>query len=141
MVQHATGRSATPAVAGGELPPPPPPRDARLLFLQVADLHAAALAEDASVFDYDGHYDSIQEVRLPMPHPCAVGGCLQPGLVPSLASSTSPPCPGVCDAGAGATKEGGEAAAAVALHCGAARCADGLRADSDMRSAAVCSTD
>ena len=27
---------------------------------QVADLHAAALAQDASVFDYDGVYDSIQ---------------------------------------------------------------------------------
>ncbi len=32
------------------------------LFLspQVAELHAAALAEDASVFDYDGVYDSMQ---------------------------------------------------------------------------------
>ena len=28
--------------------------------MQVADLHAAALAQDASVFDYDGVYDSIQ---------------------------------------------------------------------------------
>ena len=26
----------------------------------MADLHAAALAQDASVFDYDGVYDSIQ---------------------------------------------------------------------------------
>lgn len=30
---------------------------------KVADLHAAALAEDAAIFDYDGHYDSIQESR------------------------------------------------------------------------------
>lgn len=27
-------------------------------------MHAAALAEDAAIFDYDSHYDSIQEVRL-----------------------------------------------------------------------------
>ena len=27
-------------------------------------MHAAALAEDASVFDYDGVYDSIQEARV-----------------------------------------------------------------------------
>ena len=26
-------------------------------------MHAAALAEDASVFDYDSHFDSIQEAR------------------------------------------------------------------------------
>lgn len=38
--------------------PPPPPA------AQVAEVHAAALAEDASIFDYDSHYDSIQEVRL-----------------------------------------------------------------------------
>lgn len=31
--------------------------------MQVADIHAAALAEDASVFDYDAHYDAIQETR------------------------------------------------------------------------------
>ncbi|KAL6771479.1 hypothetical protein ACKKBG_A26550 [Auxenochlorella protothecoides x Auxenochlorella symbiontica] len=30
---------------------------------KVAALHAAALAEDAAVFDYDGHYDAIQEAR------------------------------------------------------------------------------
>lgn len=29
---------------------------------QVADLHAAALAEDAAIFDYDSHYDAIQAV-------------------------------------------------------------------------------
>jgi coiled-coil domain-containing protein 55 len=32
--------------------------------VQVADLHAAALAQDASVFDYDGVYESIQEQRV-----------------------------------------------------------------------------
>lgn len=32
--------------------------------LQVTQMHAAALAEDASVFDYDGVYDSIQEGRV-----------------------------------------------------------------------------
>ena len=26
-------------------------------------MHAAALAEDASVFDYDSHFDAIQEQR------------------------------------------------------------------------------
>lgn len=31
---------------------------------QVEQLHAAALAEDASVFDYDGVYDSIQQQRV-----------------------------------------------------------------------------
>ena len=31
--------------------------------MQVAELHAAALAEDASVFDYDSHYDTIQAER------------------------------------------------------------------------------
>ncbi|KAK9903590.1 hypothetical protein WJX75_009420 [Coccomyxa subellipsoidea] len=31
---------------------------------KVTQLHAAALAEDASVFDYDGVYDSIQEARV-----------------------------------------------------------------------------
>ena len=30
---------------------------------QVAEIQAAALAEDASVFDYDAHYDAIQESR------------------------------------------------------------------------------
>ncbi|KAL4428308.1 hypothetical protein ABPG75_002397 [Micractinium tetrahymenae] len=30
---------------------------------KVADMHAAALAEDAAIFDYDSHYDSIQESR------------------------------------------------------------------------------
>ncbi|KAG7674989.1 hypothetical protein Ndes2526B_g07836 [Nannochloris sp. 'desiccata'] len=30
---------------------------------KVAEMHAAALAEDASVFDYDSHFDSIQEAR------------------------------------------------------------------------------
>lgn len=29
---------------------------------QVAELHAAALAEDAAIFDYDSHHDAIQEV-------------------------------------------------------------------------------
>lgn len=33
-------------------------------FLQVAELHAAALAEDASIFDYDAHYEDIQQARL-----------------------------------------------------------------------------
>lgn len=33
------------------------------LALQVAELHAAALAQDAAVFDYDSHYDAIQETR------------------------------------------------------------------------------
>ena len=33
------------------------------MCLQVADLHAKALAEDALVFDYDTHYDAIQEER------------------------------------------------------------------------------
>jgi hypothetical protein len=32
--------------------------------LQVAHLHEAALAEDATVFDYDGVYDSIQAQRV-----------------------------------------------------------------------------
>ena len=32
-------------------------------FLQVAEMHEAALAEDSSVFDYDSHYDSIQAQR------------------------------------------------------------------------------
>ncbi|EIE23000.1 hypothetical protein COCSUDRAFT_66132 [Coccomyxa subellipsoidea C-169] len=31
---------------------------------KVTQMHAAALAEDASVFDYDGVYDSIQEARV-----------------------------------------------------------------------------
>lgn len=31
--------------------------------MQVAAMHASALAEDAAVFDYDAHYDSIQESR------------------------------------------------------------------------------
>lgn len=30
---------------------------------KVAELHAAALAEDASVFDYDSHFDKIQQER------------------------------------------------------------------------------
>ncbi|KAI7839633.1 hypothetical protein COHA_006632 [Chlorella ohadii] len=30
---------------------------------KVADLHAAALAEDAAIFDYDSHYDAIQASR------------------------------------------------------------------------------
>lgn len=30
---------------------------------KVADMHAAALAEDASIFDYDSHYDAIQASR------------------------------------------------------------------------------
>ncbi|KAK9827568.1 hypothetical protein WJX74_010906 [Apatococcus lobatus] len=30
---------------------------------KVAELHKAALAEDASIFDYDGHYDTIQQQR------------------------------------------------------------------------------
>lgn len=30
---------------------------------KVADLHAAALAEDAAIFDYDSHYDAIQAAR------------------------------------------------------------------------------
>ncbi len=33
------------------------------LAMQVAELHAAALAQDAAVFDYDSHYDAIQETR------------------------------------------------------------------------------
>ena len=36
-----------------------------MLMLQVAQLHAAALAEDASVFDYDGVYDSLKESEKP----------------------------------------------------------------------------
>jgi Coiled-coil domain-containing protein 55 (DUF2040) len=32
--------------------------------VQVAQLHEQALAEDASVFDYDGVYDSIQQQRV-----------------------------------------------------------------------------
>ncbi len=58
----------------GHQPPPgrftalvPPPKPASGLpsaaFVQVADLHAAALAEDAAIFDYDSHYDAIQAVR------------------------------------------------------------------------------
>jgi coiled-coil domain-containing protein 55 len=31
--------------------------------LQVQQLHAAALAEDPSVFDYDGVYDSMQQAK------------------------------------------------------------------------------
>jgi coiled-coil domain-containing protein 55 len=38
-------------------------KNSPLLCLQVAEMHAAALAEDASVFDYDSHFDSIQEAR------------------------------------------------------------------------------
>lgn len=30
---------------------------------KVAELHAAALAEDASIFDYDSHHDAIQSAR------------------------------------------------------------------------------
>jgi len=30
----------------------------------VAELHASALAEDASIFDYDAHYDDIQAARV-----------------------------------------------------------------------------
>lgn len=29
----------------------------------MADIHAAALAEDPSIFDYDAHYDDIQASR------------------------------------------------------------------------------
>ena len=29
----------------------------------MADLHAAALAEDAAIFDYDSHFDGIQASR------------------------------------------------------------------------------
>lgn len=31
--------------------------------MQVATMHAAAIAEDPSIFDYDSHYDAIQESR------------------------------------------------------------------------------
>ena len=37
----------------------------RLLLPQVAQLHAAALAEDASVFAYDEVYDSLKESEKP----------------------------------------------------------------------------
>jgi coiled-coil domain-containing protein 55 len=32
--------------------------------LQVAEVHAAALEQDASVFDYDGVFDSMQEAKV-----------------------------------------------------------------------------
>lgn len=32
--------------------------------LQVANLHAKALEEDASIFDYDSHFDSMQEQKV-----------------------------------------------------------------------------
>lgn len=35
---------------------------------QVLDLHAAALAEDVAIFDYDSHYDAIQEVGAHCPY-------------------------------------------------------------------------
>lgn len=31
--------------------------------MQVAEMHAQALADDASIFDYDSHFDSIQDAR------------------------------------------------------------------------------
>ena len=31
---------------------------------QVAEVHAAALEQDASVFDYDGVFDSMQEAKV-----------------------------------------------------------------------------
>ena len=34
-----------------------------LRHLQVAELHKAALEEDASIFDYDSHFDTIQQQR------------------------------------------------------------------------------
>ena len=33
-------------------------------WLQVAEVHAAALEQDASVFDYDGVFDSMQEAKV-----------------------------------------------------------------------------
>jgi hypothetical protein len=44
-------------------PRPVLPSLARRCFAQVAQQHAAALAEDASVFDYDGVYDELQAQR------------------------------------------------------------------------------
>lgn len=32
--------------------------------MQVADLHAKALAEDPSIFDYDSHFDTMQEQKV-----------------------------------------------------------------------------
>ena len=32
--------------------------------LQVANLHAKALEEDPSIFDYDSHFDSMQEQKV-----------------------------------------------------------------------------
>ena len=31
---------------------------------QVAEVHAAAIEQDASVFDYDGVFDSMQEAKV-----------------------------------------------------------------------------
>jgi len=44
-------------------PSPVLPSSARRCSAQVAQQHAAALAEDASVFDYDGVYDELQAQR------------------------------------------------------------------------------
>lgn len=36
----------------------------KLALLQVQEMYAAALAEDPSVFDYDGVYDKLQQVKV-----------------------------------------------------------------------------
>ena len=60
---HEAGGGAWEGRGGGDgcarRPPTAPPRPPP----QVAELHAAALAEDAAVFDYDAHYDAIQAAR------------------------------------------------------------------------------
>ena len=35
-----------------------------LLMLQVANLHAKALEEDPTIFDYDSHFDTMQEQKV-----------------------------------------------------------------------------
>jgi coiled-coil domain-containing protein 55 len=54
----AAARSGTISFTARLLTSPPPARPT-----QVAEMHAAALAEDSSIFEYDAHHDSIQEAR------------------------------------------------------------------------------